>query len=88
MEQILLEAISRHVQDKKMIRSSQHEFSMSLTNPTAFYNEMMGCVGKQSALQTLYLDYSKAFDAISNCILIVKLVRYGEVNSKSGWKIG
>lgn len=53
MEQILLEATSRHMQDKKMTRNSQHEFSMSLTNPTAFYNEMMGCVNKGRALHTL-----------------------------------
>lgn len=53
MEQILPEATSRHMQDKKMTRKSQHEFSMSLTNPTAFYNKMMGCVGKGSVLYML-----------------------------------
>ncbi|KAK4830784.1 hypothetical protein QYF61_013617 [Mycteria americana] len=87
MEQIVLEATSRHMQDEKMTRNSQHEFSMSLTNPTAFYNEMMGCVGKGRVLHTLYADYSNAFDVISNCIFIVKLVRYGQVDSKVGRRL-
>lgn len=45
MEQIVPEAISRHMQDKNVTRNSQHEFSMSLTNPTAFASGRIGCVG-------------------------------------------
>lgn len=60
---------------------------MSLTNLTAFYNEMISSVGIGRALHALYLDYSKAFDAISNCILIVRLVRYGQVESKVGGRV-
>lgn len=60
MEQILLEATSRHLQGKKMTRNSQYELSMSHTNPTTFYNEM-GCVGKGRVLHALYVDYSKAY---------------------------
>jgi len=57
---------------------------MSLTNLTAFYSEMMGCMGKGRALHNLYLDYSKVFNAISICILTVK---YGQVASKMGGRL-
>ena len=70
----------RHKQQKKVIGNSQHGFTKGkscLTNPIAFYNEKTGSVGEGTAVDVVYLDFSKAFVMVSHRILIVKLVKYG-----------
>ena len=79
MEQLILEAISRHVNDKKVIRSSWHGFKgkSCLTNLINFCDEMTGLVDERRAVDIVYLDFSKAFDTVSHKILVEKLVECG-----------
>ena len=80
MEQFVLEVIFRLIEEKKIIRSSQHGFIKGrscLTNLIAFYDGMSGWVDEGRPVDVVYLDFSKASDAVSYNILIGKLRKCG-----------
>jgi len=80
LEQIIPEVIIKQVEEKKVVRSSQHGFTKrksSLTNLTDFYNGMTGWVDEGRAVDIFYVDFSKAYDTVSHNILLGKLRKCG-----------
>lgn len=76
MEKIHLECISKHMKDKKVIRSSQNVFMEKKLCLTSL-SEVTGLIGKGREVHVIYLNFSKALDKLSPNILIDKLTKYG-----------
>jgi len=76
MEQLILDIITKEVEKKKVIRSSQHGFTKGkscLTNLITFCDSMTGWVDDGRTVDVVYLDFSKVSDTVSHNIPLGKL---------------
>ena len=87
MEKLILETISRHMNNKKIIRISQHGFTKGkscMTNLINFYDEVTVLVDEGRAVDIVYMGFRKALDTVSQKILLEKLLCMDRMSRERG----
>ncbi|KAJ7402243.1 RNA-directed DNA polymerase from mobile element jockey-like protein [Pitangus sulphuratus] len=80
MEHFILDVISKHVEEKKVVSSSQYGFTKRrsyLTDPIAFCGGISGWVDKTRRVNVVPLDFTTSFDTVPHNILKDKLGKCG-----------
>ena len=84
LESIIKEHITEYIRSNNIIRDSQHGFikgKSCLTNLLEFLDMVTESIDNHSPVDTVYLDFSKAFDKVPHMRLIAKLEASG-INGK------
>ncbi|PKU39436.1 rna-directed dna polymerase from mobile element jockey- hypothetical protein [Limosa lapponica baueri] len=79
VEHLILDVISKHTEEKKVISSGHHGFTKGrscLTNLIAFCDGMTGWVDERRAVDVVYLGSNKAFESVSHNIFIDEGTEY------------
>ena len=77
LESIIKYVISKHLESNTLIKGSQHSFSSGkscLTNLLIYLEQVTSEIDKGVPVDTLYIDFTKAFDKVPHLRLIEKIV--------------
>lgn len=78
MEQILLETMMRHMENREMTGDNQYGFTKGkscLTNLMAAFGSVTEVVDERRVADVIYLDLCKAFVSVSHNILVSEMER-------------
>ena len=77
-----------HLESNKLLNESQHGFRKKrscLTQLIEHVEHIFNCLNKGEEVDTIYLDYAKAFDKVDHNILLAKLKKYGITGKVYKW---
>ena len=88
MESIIRDEIIRHLQKNELIKPSQHGFwkgRSCLTNLLVYLDKVTMYIDQGLPVDSIYLDFSKAFDRVPHARLESKLKSHGIGGVLSDW---
>ena len=90
IERVLREIFTEHLEYNNLINTNQHGFRRNYSCSTqllSYTNYILSNAIEDNEVDTLYLDYSKAFDKVDHGLLIKKLFHYGIKEKYLKWLI-
>lgn len=91
MEKLIVDDLSSYLRTNKLISKSQHGFlskRCTTTNLLDTLNDWTIAINNKKTVDSIYIDFSKAFDTVSHCKLLNKLTSYGITGNLLKWITG
>ena len=88
MESLIRNRIMEHLRDRNLLSIKQHGFISGRSTVTQLLNYIDKCtesISKGHTIDTVYLDFAKAFDTVPHKRLIAKLEMYGISGCLINW---
>ncbi|MEG7522268.1 MAG: reverse transcriptase domain-containing protein, partial [Chromatiales bacterium] len=88
MEHVQVSNLMKHVEKNNIFYILQHGFRKGLaceTQPLEFLDHLTSNLQNNHQIDTLIMDFSKAFDKVSHSRLIYKLQHYGVQGKANAW---
>ena len=87
-EREIRKKLVQHLEDNALVTDSQHGFRKTrscLTQLLHHVDHILKCLNSGDEVDTIYLDYAKAFDKVDHQILLAKLKKYGITGKAHAW---
>ena len=87
-ERVLRTKLCEYLEVNGIIKSNQHGFRKNrscLTQLLSHTNYILELLSKETEVDTIYVDYAKAFDKVDHVILMKKLMLYGIGDKYHTW---